>query len=83
MQREAHVMWADLGLGLANHGCQVSVFNFQFSTTVFPPTVDLFDVSRVTKEGAHSEKMLLADQDSRSCDHSLSTTVDTLITHNP
>jgi hypothetical protein len=22
----AHVTWADLGLGLVNHGCQVSVF---------------------------------------------------------
>ena len=36
---EAHVMWADLGLGLANHGCQISVFNFQVSTAALLPTV--------------------------------------------
>src|SRR6266567_5664548 len=38
-QREAHMMWADLGLGSANHGCQVSVFKFQISSTAIPPTV--------------------------------------------
>ena len=43
MQREAHMMWADLGLGLANHRCQVSVFKFQISSMALLPTIDILD----------------------------------------
>jgi len=39
IQREPHVMWADSGLGLANHGCQVSVPKFQISSTALLPTI--------------------------------------------
>jgi len=43
-------MLADLGLGLANHGCQacqVSVFNFQFSSAALPPTIGDLGGSRI------------------------------------